>query len=268
MAEAESNLSQSDDVLRDLLHFVSQPLTTLHCALEGSLVQGEVECKEDTLLALDQTDLVIEAVRLMREYLEAERGCSSPAPVPLSLALDKVLEQLAVLAEARGVRLFACGVSKAVIPVRDAWLQRALLYLIGTLIESEPPGKAITVLIEDDTAQSVISGHSLQTAQRAQSLEHTQSPHRANGARDRDPEGERDGDLGSGRVADPGPPKSTLDCSPRCAPESNILRQAKSAIAQRALESSGASVEFYSVDKPGFTIRIPQSTSALNQLSA
>jgi len=266
MAGAEPNLCQSDDVLRDLLHFVSQPLTTLHCALEGSLAQGEVECEEDTLLALEQTDRVIEAVRLMREYLEAERGCPSPAPVPITSALNNVLEQLAVLAEARGVRLFACGVSKAAIPLRDAWLQRALLYLIGALIESEPPGRAITVLMEDGPPQAVISGHSFQPSQNARSPKHAQSPHRDKGGRDGDPEASLVGDPASGRGMDPA--TSALDCPPRYVPESNILRQAKKAIAQRAFESSGASVEFYSENRPGFTIRIPQSASALNQLSA
>jgi len=223
MASAGSNLGQSHDVLRDLLHFVSQPLTTLRCALEGSIAQEEVKCAEDVVLALEQTDRVIEAVRLMREYLEAEQGCLSAAPVPLSSAVDRVLEKLAVLAEARSVRLLACGVSKATVQVRETWLQRALFYLVGALIESETPGRAITVLIEDGASQSVISGHSL-------------------------------------------PAKSSRDCPPRCGPVSNVLGQVKVAIAQRAFESSGAFVELYSDDKPGFTIRIPPS--AVNKLSA
>jgi len=268
MADAESNLSRNHDVLRDLLHFVSQPLTTLHCALEGSLAQGEVECKEDTLLALEQTDQVIEAVRLMREYLEAGQRCSATSPVAIGSAIDTVLQQLSVVAEARGVRLFACGVSKALVPVRDAWLQRALLYLIGTLIESEPAGRAITVLMEDGASQSVISGHSLQPSQKTQSSQHAPSPLGAKGGRDGYLEDARVGNHDSERAADPGSARSALDFSPRCAPVSNVLRQAKIAIAQRAFESSGASVEFYPAEKPGFTIRIPQFASALNQLSA
>ena len=63
------------EVLSALLHLMSQPLTTLHCALEVSagrqeaawtkhIVQSEVD------LALEQTDRVIEDVRLMRENVE------------------------------------------------------------------------------------------------------------------------------------------------------------------------------------------------------
>ena len=225
MASAGTNQCQSHDVLRDLLHFVSQPLTTLHCVLESSLAQDEVEHTEDIFLALEQTERVIGAVRLMREYLEAEQVCSSTVPVPLGPLVDMVLQQLAALAETRGVHLFGSGVSKAVIPARHDWLQRALLYLVGALIEREPPGRAITVLIEDGRTQSVISGHSFLA-------------------------------------------KPSLDCAPPPAPDSSVLRQVKIAIAQRALESAGALVQFYSDDRPGFTIRIPRSGSALNELSA
>ena len=223
MASAGTNRGLSPGVLRDLLHFVSQPLTTLHCALENSVARDEVESSDDILLALEQTERVIEAVRLMRDYVEAEQVGSAAAPVALTSAIDSVLEQLAVLAEARGVRLFACGVSQTTILACDALLQRALLYLVGALIECGPAGRAITVLIEDGASQCVISGHSFAAT-------------------------------------------SSLDCPSQCAPDSIVLRQAKIAIAQRAFESSGASVEFYSGDKPGFTIQIPRS--AVNKLSA
>src|SRR5271165_113805 len=229
MSSAALSLGQSHDVLRDLLHSVSQPLTTLHCALESSLTRDEVDHAEDVSLALEQTDRVIEAVRLMREYLDAEQGCSSPAgtvaPVALNSAIDNVLQQLSVLAAARGVHLFACGASKARIPVRDAWLQRAFLYLVGVLIDNEPPGSSIIVLLEDRAEQSVLSGHSL--------------------------------------------PFASLPQSPaRPAPLPNSLQQVKVAIAQRALESAGASVEFFADHNPGFTVRVPRPASAHNELSA
>ena len=76
------------DVLRDLLHSVCQPLTTLHCALESSLSPEQSGHVADVALALEQTDRVIETVRLMREYLEVEQGCSSVALVPVGSAVD------------------------------------------------------------------------------------------------------------------------------------------------------------------------------------
>lgn len=136
-------------------------LTTLHCALEHSLEADDTAQTDDVALALEQTDRVIEAVRLMREYLEAEEGCFLAELFPIGLAIENVLERLSVVAEARGLLLFAFGTSRAAIPVKDAWLQRALLHLFALLLESEPSSRAIVVLLEDGATESVISGHSL-----------------------------------------------------------------------------------------------------------
>jgi len=225
MASVAPNLFQNQAVLRNLLHFVSQPLTTLHCALECSVVQSDAGGSEDVILALEQTDKVIEAVRLMREYLEAEEGCCSAATASVSSAIERVLHQLSVVAEARSVRLFACGASGAVIRMRDAWLQRALLYLVGTLVESEPAGGAIAIVLEDHASLSILSGHSLSD-------------------------------------------KSSQDRAGGLFPASETLRHVKLAIAQRVFESSGATMELHLDDKPGFTIRIPRSGSALSYISA
>ena len=157
----ESIAAQNQGVLQDLLHALSQPLTTLHCALEHSLEADPASQTDNVALALEQTDRVIEAVRLMREYLEAEEGCFLAEPFPLGLAIENVLEELSVLAEARGLQLFALGTSSVALLVKDAWVQRALLYIIALLLESEPAGRAIVVVLEDGASQSVISGHSL-----------------------------------------------------------------------------------------------------------
>ena len=157
----ESIAAQNRGVLQDLLHVLSQPLTTLHCALEHSLGADAASQTDHVVLALEQTDRVIEAVRLMREYLDAEEGCFLAEPFPLGLAIENVLEELSVLAEARGLQLFALGTSRGALPVRHAWVQRALLYIVALLLENEPAGRAIVVVIEDGASQSVISGHSL-----------------------------------------------------------------------------------------------------------
>jgi signal transduction histidine kinase len=157
----ESIAAHNPAVLQDLLHVLSQPLTTLHCALERSLEADAAAQMDDVAIALKQTDRVIEAVRLMREYLEAEEGCFLAEPFPLGLAIENVLEELSVLAEACGLQLFAFGTSRVALPVKRAWLQRALLYIVALLLESEPAGRAIVVMLEDGAAHSVISGHCL-----------------------------------------------------------------------------------------------------------
>jgi hypothetical protein len=146
-------------VLGDLLHSLSQPLTTLHCAFESSLC-ADVHNSLDASQALEQTDRAIEVLGLIREYVEIEQGVSCSASVPVDLTLEKAMSQLSILAEARGQHLFVCGRSKSTVPLKATWLHRSLLYLLGTLIESEPAGRAITVLLEDFGSECVLSGHS------------------------------------------------------------------------------------------------------------
>jgi len=231
MATTMASLPQNPGVLQDLLHLLSQPLTTLHCALEHSLTQDETEQSEEVAVALEQTGRLIEAVRLMREYLEAEEGCFLAEPFPVGLAIENVLDQVSVLTEARGIQLFACGTSKAAIPVKGTWLQRALFYLIGSVLEGEPAGRAITLVLEDGDFQSVISGHSLPTY-----LSSAQPPDRM---LDR-------------------PLDRPTDVLCENSPGTNTVRQVKMEIARRVLEASGAALEFYPGSKPGFTIRLPK----------
>ncbi|HTR27380.1 MAG TPA: hypothetical protein VMI10_25645 [Terriglobales bacterium] len=228
MASIAPEFAQNRGLLQELLHSLSQPLTTLHCTLEHSLEHEETGHAGEVALALEQTDHVIELVRLMREYVEAETGCFLAEPFPLGLAIENVLEQLSVLAEARKSGLFAYGASMARIPVRGIWLQRALLYLVGALLEFESSGSAITILLEDGPSHSFISGHCL--------------PMKPT-------------------------PDGALEPSRR-SPEANTSQQVKIEIARRVLGSSGASVDFYANGRPGFFIRLPKASSGLVEIPA
>jgi hypothetical protein len=222
MASASSCCLASDGVLRSLLHLVSQPLTTLHCALESSLGQDGKSQSDEILIALEQTDRIMEAMRLMREYLEADQPPSCAMNVSIDFVIKDVLEQLSEFADARGVKLFVFGSSDAQILLRDVWLQRILVYLVGALIETAPNGTAITILLEDCESHSTACAYRL-------------------------------------------PVYAAAD-RPSLTPVPNVLLQAKIAIAQRALESSGASVQLDWGDKAGFAIRIHKQLA--DQLSA
>jgi hypothetical protein len=150
----------SHDVLGELLHALSQPLTTLHCSLELSLDQDSGQ-PAGVSTALEQTDRVIDIIRLMREYLDSEHHMSATRSVPLAPAVQRVLEQLSVVAEAREIPLLASLCSKAVIAVPEFWLHRALHYLIGALVDDEPCHRAIVVVLEDGSARCRLSVHSL-----------------------------------------------------------------------------------------------------------
>ena len=62
--------TQDQAVLGELLHSLSQPLTSLRCSLELSVGEDAGQQQDTVSAALQQTDRVIAVVRLMREYLE------------------------------------------------------------------------------------------------------------------------------------------------------------------------------------------------------
>ncbi len=234
MASLASTLPLDQGLLHDLLHLLKQPLTTVQCALELSLTEDEPGRAGEVAVALEQTDRVIEAVRLMGEYLESEEGRLAGEPFPLGLAIENALEQSSVLAEARGLRLFACGASTAVIPVRRIWLQRALCYLIALLVELESTGEAIVVVLEDGVARSFISGYRLPTGSSLNDQPTGQPSHQ--------------------------PLEST--------PNANTLRKVKLEIARHVFEASGASLEFFSDPRPGFIIRLPRLRLRYDEMPA
>jgi len=82
------------DVLGELLHSLSQPLTGLRCSLELSLqlpldlsIEQIAEQQQVSVAAaLQQTEKVIGMIQLMREYLDAEHPGPEICPVALEPA--------------------------------------------------------------------------------------------------------------------------------------------------------------------------------------
>ena len=92
---------QSPDVLGELLHSLNQPLTSLRCALELSIDDVGEPQQKSMLAALQQTEEVIGAVQLMREYLDADQAGSQPASCALAPVLMKLIEELSTVAAVR-----------------------------------------------------------------------------------------------------------------------------------------------------------------------
>ncbi|MGB9071319.1 MAG: hypothetical protein WCC22_01515 [Terriglobales bacterium] len=70
--------SRLQDVLGELLHSLSQPLTSLHCALELSIDPVAEQQRKAVSAALEQVDRAIHVVELMRECLEAKPAAPAP----------------------------------------------------------------------------------------------------------------------------------------------------------------------------------------------
>lgn len=150
------NLPPTPDVLGELLHSLSQPLTSLRCSLELSIDDEAEQRLESVAVALQQTEAVIGMVRLMREYLDAERGESEAFSSALAPALRSVTEDLSSIAEVRGVRLRLVGTCAAAIPLPESRLRLALQYLIASVMDAQPDGGKVMLLLGQNPTGSVL----------------------------------------------------------------------------------------------------------------
>ena len=150
--------TQDQAVLGELLHSLSQPLTTLRCSLEVSVEEIAGHKGDAVSIALEQAERVIGMVKLMREYLDAELGTPPPHPVALAPALRAVVEQLSSVAAARQIRVELTGTSAASVSVAEPQLQMALRYLINALIEMQPANREIVLRFEENPSESLVHG--------------------------------------------------------------------------------------------------------------
>lgn len=149
-------LLQDQEVLGELLHSLSQPLTSLRCSLELSIDEVAVQQQATVSLALQQTEKVIGMVQLMRDYLDAEHSGSEMCPVALAPAVRAVVEDLSSIAALRGIKLPLAGTCTASMPVPEPRLRLALQYLLYDLIQVARANSEIRLLLEEGSSESVL----------------------------------------------------------------------------------------------------------------
>jgi len=212
-------LMQDQEVFGELLHSLSQPLTSLRCSLELSIDEVAERQQATVSVALQQTEKVIGMIQLMRDYLDAEQPGSEAGPVPLAPAVRVVVEELASIAELRGIKLLLAGSCTAHLPLPEPRLRLALQYLLAALIQTALVNSEITLQLEEGSSESVLR---VECGNGARLRDCAQSPH-----------SRRDsvsGTLGSVRLA----------------------------VACRVLETAGAFLAIKDGNRAGFVLRIPR----------
>lgn len=233
------------DVLGELLHSLSQPLTSLRCSLELSLdfprklpiAEAVEQQQESVAVALQQIEKVIGMIQLMREYLEAEQPRPQFRPSAFAPALSCVIHELSSIAAVRGVKLRLVGTSAATLLLPEPRLKLALQYLIAPMIDVPSAGGRVTLLLGEGPAGTVLRAEADPTARGPnfpKADNSTSQPAKRNPA-----------------LA--GPPSVAALCRVRLA------------IATRLFESAGASllfggnsdIAYSSVSPTAFVLRIP-----------
>ena len=228
-------------MLGELLHSLSQPLTSLRCSLELSIEEVAEQQQESIAVALQQTEKVIGMIQLMREYLDAEQPGPEDCPAALAPAMLSVIEELCSVAAVRGVHLRLVGTCSATLPVPESRLRLALQYLIATMIDAQPVGGKVTLLLGEGPAGAVLRVEGECSVREPDFHEMEQS---ASG------------------------PHTNRDSPGATSKSVSTLRRVRLAIASRVLETAGASLVFGDAghmraesarsDPGGFVLRIPR----------
>src|ERR1700687_5051203 len=111
---------EGPDVLGELLHSLSQPLTSLRCSLELSLDEVAERQQVSVSAALQQTEKVIGMIQLMREYLDADPPGPEVIPAALAPVMRSVIEELSSIAAVRGVGVRLVGTCAATVTVPES----------------------------------------------------------------------------------------------------------------------------------------------------
>ena len=213
-------LLQNQEVLGELLHSLSQPLTSLRCSLELSIDEVAERQQATVSVALQQTEKVIGMIQLMREYLDAEQAGSEAHPVALAPAVQAVVEESSSLAAQRCIKLTLAGACTANLPVPEPRLRLALQYLLSALIEAARPNSEIMLVLEEGSSESVLRV-----------------------------ECEKDARLRDDGARGPHSKRDSVSVT---------LGKVRLAIASRVLETAGAFLAIADGDHPGFVLRIPR----------
>jgi hypothetical protein len=226
------------DVLGDLFHSLSQPLTSLRCSLELSLdpprdltIEKTVALQQENVaVALQQIEKVIGMIQLMREYLDADQIGPQVCTSAVAAALSSVVDELSSIAAVRGVRLRLVGACTATLLLPQARLKLALQYLIASMIDAQSAGGRVTLLLGEGPAGAVL---------RAEGEPNFREPN----------------------LRETGQTTASLEIQrAACTMPASVatLRRARLAIASRMLEGVGASLVFTGsgANPGGFVLRI------------
>jgi len=125
------------EVLRSLVHELSQPLTSLGGSLEVALMDemDEDESRKVLQQSLEETHRAAEVLGTLREVLEAEDPGEDFHPVCWKHLVARALEDVAPVARGKGLRFVLDPMVDAYVKVNpprvDAAMRELLRYLIG-----------------------------------------------------------------------------------------------------------------------------------------
>jgi C4-dicarboxylate-specific signal transduction histidine kinase len=149
---------ESRQLLSDLFHQLSQPLTTLCCSLALALLQTPApeQCDEIVRQALGQAEKVSALATAMRELFDAGQAGEDGEILELRRAVEDTVGDLLPVAESAGVRICYSPCSACPVWFDAARLRQGLFHLLGFAVSSGGPGAVVKIELEDRGEEALL----------------------------------------------------------------------------------------------------------------
>jgi K+-sensing histidine kinase KdpD len=136
-----------EQLVSDIFHELSQPLTTLNCCLEGMLKRkgAAARSQQDMRTALQQAGKVIRLISDLRQLVGSGRACDPSHRSSLEVCLKESVGDLLAGAERTRVkRLMFCG-APVEVPIESSQLKHALARLIEFILNCSCPQSELNI---------------------------------------------------------------------------------------------------------------------------
>ena len=152
LSAAHGTKLEQESLLPELLHALNQPLTSLRCSLEVTLLQprDSDEYRRRLRESLKLTEDITVLACGIRELIDVEQPIAQPRAVSLDKILQFSTRELMPLADAEGVGISVlCTPSLAVLG-DEQQLSTAIIYLLSFLLNRSSQGGEVNVQAKRD----------------------------------------------------------------------------------------------------------------------
>jgi signal transduction histidine kinase len=147
---ASTEYNENRRLTSDLFHQLSQPLTTLCCALELAVLQSPTthEYGEIVNQALQQAEKASALATAIRELLDASHAGENAEVLDLQRAVGDAVGDMLPVAESAGIELDLVPRSRCPVWFDARRLRQGLFHLLGSLIGTGRRGSVLKIEIE------------------------------------------------------------------------------------------------------------------------
>ncbi len=154
----EKVAGEKRQLLSELFHALSQPITALRCSLELALhTPASVPSKENLQAALAHAEKIAQLAGGIRELIQADDPGDTKTELVLEDYLRETISDLQPIAAAAQVQMRLGGSLSGRVMAEPRRLQQALFYWLEFAIASASPGSVMDLRMSEQDGQAVVT---------------------------------------------------------------------------------------------------------------